>query len=167
VDEALRLERQVAEAEGTPGPDDPRAWARLLSAARLGSLLDNPEAAGVPAESVSRKLKELGVFNGPMALSILTWEDFSAVLSLVPTEGGKGEKDSSLGEVQTAYPVGLTAVSLSVADLEGVGWVVRWKNDAPGRDVSFLQHTLVWDGKAFKVRLRRGTIGQKVAQVVL
>ena len=28
LDEALRLERKVAEAEGTPGPDDPRRWAR-------------------------------------------------------------------------------------------------------------------------------------------
>ena len=26
LDEALRLERKVAEAEGTPGPDDPRRW---------------------------------------------------------------------------------------------------------------------------------------------
>ena len=42
VDEALRIERQVATAEGTPGPNDPRAWARMLSAgaARRASWAD-------------------------------------------------------------------------------------------------------------------------------
>ncbi|HEU4535818.1 MAG TPA: tetratricopeptide repeat protein, partial [Polyangiaceae bacterium] len=40
VDEALRVEREVAAGEGTPGPNDPRAFARLLSAARLGALLE-------------------------------------------------------------------------------------------------------------------------------
>ena len=32
IDEALRLERKVASGQGTPGPSDPRLWARLQSA---------------------------------------------------------------------------------------------------------------------------------------
>ena len=102
-DEALRIERQVASAEGVPGPNDPRGWARMLSAARLGRLLADKSAPAGQIESVSRKLKELGVFSGPAALVILTWEDYKAALSLV---GLDGDKEAPAGEPTVALPVG-------------------------------------------------------------
>lgn len=155
VDEALRLERQVATAEGTPGPDDPRAFARLLSAARLGRLLAEPGAPAGRAESVSRKLKELGVFAAPATLVIVTWEDFGAALSLVAVDG---DRDAALGEITHAIPAGLDAVLLPTADAERVRWVIRWRNDPPGRDVRFVRHTLAWDGKTFRVTVTPGLL---------
>jgi tetratricopeptide (TPR) repeat protein/Mg-chelatase subunit ChlD len=165
VDEALRIDRQVAAAEGTPGPNDPRAWARLLSAARLGRLLapESKPPAG-QSESVSRKLKELGVLNGPGALQILTWEDHGAALSLAAMDG---LKESTVGEATSALPVALTAVLLPAADLERLKWVVRWRNDPPGRGVSFVLHTLIWDGKSFKVSLQRGKLEAKDKEIAL
>src|SRR5262249_4638230 len=68
---------------------DPRAWARLLSAARLGRLLADGSGGASQAETASRKLKELGVLTGPAALLVLTWEDYGAALSLVGLDGGK------------------------------------------------------------------------------
>ena len=158
VDEALRLERQVATAEGTPGPNDPRAWARMLSAARLGRLLADTTAPAGQAESVSRKLKELGLWSGPAALLIVTWEDFGAALSLV---GLDGDKETPIGEATTALPMGLTSVLLAAGDVERLRWFVRWQRDPPGRDVAFVAHTVIWDGKAFKVKVSPGTLAAK------
>ena len=155
VDEALRLERQVATAEGTPGPNDPRAWARMASAARLGRLLADKSAPPSQAESVARKLKELGVFSGPAALIVLTWEDFGAALSLA---GLDGDKDAPIGEATTALPVGLVSVLLPAADVDRLRWVARFRHDPPGRDVAFVAHTLIWDGKTFAVRVKSGTL---------
>jgi tetratricopeptide (TPR) repeat protein len=157
VDEALRIERQVATAEGTPGPNDPRAWARLLSAARLSRLLAETQAAA-EREAASRKLKELGVLTGPAALVVLTWEDYGAALSLVSLDGGK---EAALGEATLGLPVGLSALLLAASDVERLKWTVRWKNDAPGRDVAFARYTLVWDGKAFRVNVATGKLAAK------
>ena len=164
VDEALRIDRQVSSAEGTPGPADPRAWARLLSATRLARLLDEKGAPQGQTESVSRKLKELQVLNAPAALQILTWEDFGAALSLVSLDGAK---EAPIGEATSALPVGLTAVLLPTADMERLKWVVRWSADPPDRDVAFVLHTVVWDGKAFKVTLRRESLGAKAKELAL
>jgi tetratricopeptide (TPR) repeat protein len=164
VDEALRVERQVASAEGTPGPNDPRAWARLLSASRLARLLDDASAPASERESVSRKLKELGVLNGPAALQILTWEDFGAALSLVATDGGK---EALVGEATTALPAGLAALLVSSADVTRLGWSVRWRNDPPGRDVAFVLSTVIWDGKTFRVKVRRETLSAKSKEATL
>jgi Ca-activated chloride channel homolog len=163
IDEALRLDRQVASAEGNPGPSDPRVWARLLSASRLGRLLAAPTPA-TPAESLSRKLKELQVFSGPGALVILTWEDMGAALSLASMEG---DKEKNVGEVTSAIPVGLISVLLPAGDTEKNRWVVRWHDDAPGRDVPFVLHTMIWDGKAFRVTVRKGTLAAKSRDVAL
>ena len=162
VDEALRIERQVATAEGTPGPDDPRAWARLLSAGRLGRLL--AEAGSGQTESASRKLKELGVLTGPAALVILTWEDFGAALSLAGSSGGQEEP---VGEATVGLPVGLDALLLPAADVDRLKWTVRWKNDPPGHDVAFVRTTLIWDGKTFRVSVSTGTLGAKSKEVAL
>lgn len=157
-DEALRIERQVASAEGVPGPNDPRGWARMLSAARLGRLLADKSAPAGQIESVSRKLKELGVFSGPAALVILTWEDYKAALSLV---GLDGDKEAPAGEPTVALPVGATAVLLPTGDVERLRWVARWRNDPPGREVGFVAHTLIWNGKAFSVKVQKGKLGVK------
>lgn len=164
VDEALRLQRQVAGAEGTPGPNDPRAWARLLSAARLGRLLADDKAPPGQAESVGRKLKELGLFNSPGALSILIWEDYAAALSLVTLDG---DKESPLGERTDALAAGVTATLLPLGDLPRVRWVVRWRDDPPKRGVAFTLETLTWDGKAFQIKLHPGTLPSAEKEIVL
>ena len=164
VDEALRIERQVATAEGTPGPNDPRAWARLLSAGRLGRLFADAAAGSGEAESASRKLKELGVLTGPGALLIVTWEDYATALALV---GMDGTKEAPAGEATLGVPVGLSALILPAGDVERLRWTVRWKNDPPGRDVAFVAHTLVWDGKAFHVKVVKGTLGAKEKEAAL
>ncbi|APR78494.1 Hypothetical protein A7982_03841 [Minicystis rosea] len=164
VDEALRLERQVATAEGTPGPNDPRAWARMLSAARLGRLLADTSAPASQAESVSRKLKELGVLSGPATLVIVTWEDYAAALSLAALDG---TKETPIGEATTALPMGLVAVIVPTAEAERLRWAVRWRSDAPGRDVAFTRHTITWDGKAFAVKVQAGKIAAKEKESLL
>jgi Ca-activated chloride channel family protein len=164
VDEALRIERQVATAEGTPGPSDPRAWARLFSAARLGRLYAESPAGSPQAEAASRKLKELGVLTGPAALVLLTWEDYGAHLSLV---GLDGLKETPVGEATSGPPVGLQALLLAATDVARLRWAVRWKDDPPGRDVAFVLHTLIWDGKAFRVEVTKGSLAAKDKEAVL
>jgi hypothetical protein len=130
----------------------------MLSAARLGRLLADTTAPPGQAESVSRKLKELGVFSGPAALVIVTWEDYAAALSLAALDG---DKETPIGEATAALPVGLAAVMLPAADADRLRWVVRWRNDPPGRDVAFVRHTVTWDGKSFKVMVTPGRLAAK------
>jgi tetratricopeptide (TPR) repeat protein len=159
VDEALRIEREVQTGEGSPGPDDPRYWARLWSAARLGALLDDPKAAGGAGakDPIARKLKELGLFSGPGTLALLTWEDHDAKLVL----GAADEKKETLvGEPTDAAPTGLYAVLLGQGAWDKQAWAVRWASDAPLRAVQFSVIRLSWDGKSFSVNVVRSAIKQ-------
>lgn len=161
VDEALRIDRDVSGGEGTPGPNDPRMFARLLSASRLGLLLEKPDpAAGVTPEAVSRKLKELQLFSGPGTLSLLRWDDLDAQLIL----GAADEKKEQLtGEATDAGVVGLYAVLASTEAWERAPHGVRFKSELPSRKVKFELITLTWDGKAFKVTTKKSDldVGQK------
>jgi tetratricopeptide (TPR) repeat protein len=175
VDEALRIQRQVASAEGTPGPSDPRVWARLWSAARIARLLAGDKApgeGGAPApanepgyaDSLARKLKELQLFSGPSSLVLLTWEDLDASLGLVALDG---DREAPLADVTDASTVGLTAASLAAGDLDRLRWAVRWRADPPGRDVKFTFHSVVWDGKSFVVKTRAETLSPGKKDVAL
>jgi tetratricopeptide (TPR) repeat protein len=156
VDEALRLDREVAGGEGTPGPSDPRMFARLLSAARLGALLDKPNpAAGITTEAVSRKLKELSLFSGPGTLALLTWEDLDAQLVL----GAADEKKEQLvGEATDAGAVGLYAVLVAPDAWERAAHAARYRSEVLPRRVPFRMITLAWSGKDFKVTLKKGEL---------
>lgn len=165
VDEALRLERRVASAQGTPGPTDPRRWARWMSAARLARLLEEPPKtpAGQPpvdaakhAEAVQRKLKELQLWNSPGTLALLTWEALDAELQLVTRSADK--KEVSLGESSSASAIGLVAALLSPSDVEGTSYGVRLTTPRRDDPVPVTLHLLTWDGQRFSVRLVRGVL---------
>jgi Ca-activated chloride channel homolog len=165
VDEALRIDREVASGEGTPGPNDPRMFARLLSASRLARLLDKPNpAAGVTPEAVSRKLKELTLFSGPGTLALLVWEDLDAQLVL----GAADERNESLlGEATDAGAVGLHAV-LSATEAWGrTPHAVRYRSEILRRRVPFTLVTLAWDGRAFQVTLKEGEVPAGAKQATL
>lgn len=165
VDEALRIDREVAGGEGTPGPNDPRMFARLLSASRLGVLLDKPDpAAGVTTEAVSRKLKELSLFSGPGTLSILTWEDLDAQIVL----GTADEKKEQLfGEATDAGVVGLYAVLSAPDSWERASHAARYKSEILQRKVPYRLVTLAWSGKDYKVTLKKGEIKPGAKQELL
>jgi len=97
---------------------------------------------------------------------VLTWEDLDASLSLLAVDRGTS-KDSPVGDLTEAPRVGLAAVLLASADLERVAWKVRWRSDPPGRKVSFLLHTIVWDGKAFRVTVAASSIAEDAKDVQL
>lgn len=157
VDEALRIERSVAEKEGTPGPDDPRRFARLLSAARLARLLASPpEKGNGPGgdeleRMVSRKLKELQLFRGPGTLVLLTWEDLQADLSLALNMGGR---DSGAGERVDASPAGLASLLLPPAEAQGAAFLAVARSEPLARPLTVKRHELVFDGKGFKVSVK-------------
>ena len=156
VDEALRIDREVSGGEGTPGPNDPRMFARLLSASRLGILLDKPDpAAGVTVEAVSRKIKELSLFSGPGTLSILTWDDLDAQL-VVGTADEK--KEQLIGEATDAGVVGLYSVLSAPDSWDRIPHAARYKSEILQRKVPFRLVTLVWSGKDFKVTTKKGEL---------
>ncbi|MBK7556219.1 MAG: hypothetical protein IPI55_16905 [Flavobacteriales bacterium] len=151
VDEAFRLERRVAESEGTPGPDDPRRWARLWSAARLARLLVNPpKDEGDPkklAESLNRRLKELQLFQGPGALVLVTWEDLNADVAV--GINGKAAEGTG-GESVDANRVGLAGVALP-ANHTNVALEATLRSGKKQDAVKMLRHDITFDGKSFKV----------------
>ncbi|MEO7110996.1 MAG: tetratricopeptide repeat protein, partial [Polyangiaceae bacterium] len=157
VDEALRIERDVAGGEGNPGPDDPRVFARLESATRLGALYaaPAPNSPIATTEAIARKLKELGLFSGPGTLAILTWEDRDAQLLI----GAADDKNNALaGETTDAGAVGLYSVLSANDAFAKVQHAVRWKADAPGRSVKFRVSLISWDGKTFHVTVKDGSL---------
>ncbi|HEY3822339.1 MAG TPA: VIT domain-containing protein [Polyangiaceae bacterium] len=156
VDEAFRVEHDVASGEGTPGADDPRYWARLWSAERLGVLLADPAKAGgaEASEGITRRLKQLQLFSGPGTLALVAWEDLDARLLLVNADA---KKETLTGEPNDAGESGLFAVFVQSDAWDRGPWAIRWKSDPPGRDVKFQLVTIAWDGKGFKVQVRPGT----------
>lgn len=171
VDEALRIERDVASGEGTPGrgvggagppgADDPRMFAKLLSASRLGLLLSKPDpAAGITTEAVSRKLKELALFSGPGALVLLSWADLDAHLVLTQADDRSRER---LGEITDAGAVGAFGVLAAEGTWEQAAHAVRSKAGPASRRVPFDLVTITWNGRAFAVTTKKGELrpGQK------
>ncbi|MBX3193213.1 MAG: tetratricopeptide repeat protein, partial [Labilithrix sp.] len=165
VDEALHIEREVAGGEGTPGPDDPRVFARMLSAARLAALLEKPDpASGATPEAIGRKLKELSLFSGPGSLALLTWDDLDAKLVL----GAADEKKETLaGEATDAGAVGLYAVLGGPDAWERSARAVRQRGDLLPRAVRFRLVVLSWDGTKFHVATKEGQLDAGAKQRAL
>ncbi|MEO6420268.1 MAG: VIT domain-containing protein, partial [Polyangiaceae bacterium] len=161
IDEALRIEREVATGEGSPGPNDPRYFARLWSAARLGILLGNPapNAPAGSAEAIHRKLKELQLFSGPGTLALVVWNDLDARLSLAAADE---KKEALAGETTDAGVTGLYSLLASNDTWEKTARAVRWKADAPGRSVKYKVVALTWDGKKFWVKIKDGELKPEV-----
>lgn len=153
LDEALRLERKVAEAEGTPGPDDPRRWARLASAARLAKAISAPPATEADpaklAEAMKRKLKELQLFQGPGSLVLLSWGDLAVDLSL-----SSADVAAARGELVDAAVVGLSGAFLPQGKGDGLHPEARVRGGHRSGPVKLTRHDLEWDGKSFKVKIR-------------
>jgi Ca-activated chloride channel family protein len=166
IDEALRLEREVSSGEGSPGPNDPRLWARLWSAARLGLLLQDPTPAGgkTAVDSIVRKLKELQLFSGPGTLALLTWQDLDASLVLT---GKEAEKDKLAGEVTDAGASGLYGLLVSTDAWNRNTWSARFKSDPRGRSVKFSVVELNWDGKAFSVKVKPGEVKPEAVEAAI
>jgi tetratricopeptide (TPR) repeat protein len=159
VDEAFRIEHDVASGEGTPGVDDPRYWARLWSAARLAELLADPSKAGGAdaTEGITRRLKQLQLFSGPGTLALVVWEDLDARLALVHTDAKDAKKETLTGEPNDAGESGLFALFVQSEAWTRGPWAVKWKADPPGRDVKFSLVAITWDGHAFQVAVRPAT----------
>ncbi|MBK6690646.1 MAG: hypothetical protein IPG50_00310 [Myxococcales bacterium] len=166
IDEALRIERDVATGEGSPGPNDPRYWARLWSAARLGALFADPKAAGGDGarEGIGRKLKEQGLFSGPGTMAMLLWEDLDAELVLVAADDNK---ETLPGEITDAGSTGLYAALMRPDAWGKQAWAVRWKSEPVDRPVRFRVVTVHWDGRAFAVTVQPGELLAQDRQAAL
>ncbi len=170
TDEALRLERKVATAQGNPGPTDPRRWARLASAARLARLLSHPDVQpGVDPErrahSIERELKQLALFNGPGTLVIASWEELDSDLLLVAESGDK--KDVALGDATDAAPAGLSAMLLATGDAASASFVTRLRSTPRDHAVAIRRTDITWDGKRFSVKLGEKTLAAGETSVAL
>ncbi len=153
IDEALRVERQVANAQGNPGPDDPRRWARLLSATRLSKLWVDPPKVGAPKQSsLERKLKELQLFTGPSTLVVLTWEDLDRRVALDTAEQPLNE-----AEATDAGDVGLYARQFSNGDVPQE-MVARLTSAPENRQLSVSRYDIAWDGTKFSISRKLGTL---------
>jgi tetratricopeptide (TPR) repeat protein/Mg-chelatase subunit ChlD len=152
TDEALRIERRVAEAEGSPGPRDPRRWARAWSGARLARLLVNPPQdqgdAQALAEGLKRRLKELQLFQGPSTMAVVTWEDLSVDLEVKP--GGA----VAVADAVDAAEVGLSALWLPAGAGGAAPLVANVRSGVRAGPVTLTRHDVAWDGKTFTVTTR-------------
>ncbi|MBX3182475.1 MAG: FecR domain-containing protein [Polyangiaceae bacterium] len=164
TDEALRIQRQVASAEGTPGPKDPRQWAKLLSAAGFARLLAEPPAdpPGQPPTdperrkaNLERKLKELQLFSGEGTLVILTWEDLAARVNLLTFEG---DVLAHVGDVNHAVEVGLSAALVPNSDYERLRYTAQLMSDLSDDPIALVRSDIRWDGQRFTVKVTRGAI---------
>jgi tetratricopeptide (TPR) repeat protein len=153
-DEALRLVRKVARAPGSPGPHDPRLFARLAAASLMARLLAEPPKevdARRLAESMSRDLAELQLFQGSGTLVILSWQDLAADLILTTRAGGKGE--AMAGEATDAAAVGLSALLLPAGKNPPIQ--VRLRSAMASRPLPLTAITIEHDGRVFKASLKR------------
>ncbi|HMJ15831.1 MAG TPA: hypothetical protein VK524_30655, partial [Polyangiaceae bacterium] len=172
IDEALRLERHVANAQGTPGPNDPRRWARLASAARLARLIDRPppllagetDSAERRKESMKRELKELQLFSGPGVLRVLTWEQLDADVQL---EARAGDAPLAVGDLTDAARAGLSALALSGPEATRVSSTARLRSLVRAGALPLALHEIAWDGKDFSVRVEQRSLSAGSSTVEL
>ena len=166
IDEALRLERKVATAQGRPGPNDPRRWARLWSAARLSRLLAEPPK-GQPAvkpAAIKRKLKELSLYRGPATLVVLPREDLSSQVVLTAEVG---DESMALGETTDAGPVGLYASLLGPEQLAKATLAARLRTTPREEKLGLWRHDIAWNGKDFTVTVQRATLDPEQTEAKL
>ena len=147
IDEALRIDKRVATAQGRPGPDDPRRWARVLSASRVAALLADPPK-GTSDGALQRKLKELQLMTGEGTLVLVTWPDLTSDVVLTTLVDGKA---TALGEAIDAAPVGLSGALLSSNDAARATLVARLRSVPRREPLNLLAQTVRWDGKTFSV----------------
>ncbi len=147
IDEALRLERRVANAQGNPGPEDPRHWARLSSAARLGRLLVS-EKNQDKREQITRRLKELQLFDGPGALVVVTWADLQSRFAL-STEFEK--QALRTGDLLSSSPVGLAAAMLSPEHMKSATLNATLASAHRSVPLTVQRCDITWDGQSFRV----------------
>jgi hypothetical protein len=162
VDEALRIERDIASGEGSPGPNDPRYFARLASAAHLAALLADP--ASPSKDAISRELKKLQLFSGPGMLALLTWEDYDARVELAAADE---KKETLAGEMSDAGAAGLYGLLLRSDGWDKQAWAVHCKSEPVARPLRFQVARLTWDGKSFAVVVSNGEVkaGEKQAAI--
>ena len=165
-DEALRIERKVARAPGSPGARDPRLFARLAAAAHMARLMAEPPKDADPkrlAESMSRDLAELQLFQGPGTLVVLAWEDLGA--ELIVRLAGKG--DALAGESIDAAAVGLSAVLLPAGKREIPVLQAHLRSAPPSRSLKLVAYTIKHDGKSFEVSAKRTELAAGQTDVAL
>jgi Ca-activated chloride channel family protein len=160
TDEALRIARKVMRAPGSPGPRDPRRIARLTAAALMARLLAEPPKDADPrrlAESVSRDLAELQLFQGPGTLVILSWQDLAADLVLSTRAGGKGE--AMAGEITDAAAAGLSSLLLPPGKRQTLPMQAHLRSAPAAKPLPLVVLTIEHDGRAFKAGLKRVELG--------
>jgi Ca-activated chloride channel homolog len=156
TDEALRVVRKVARAAGTPGPRDPRLFARLSAAALMARLLAEPPKDLDPArlaESMSRELAELQIFQGPGTLVLLSWQDLAMDLLVATKSGSKGE--ALAGEITDAAVVGLSSVLLPAGKAHTTPLFAHLRSAPSGRPLPITVLTIEHDGRTYRASLKR------------
>jgi hypothetical protein len=140
----------VAESDAQPGADDPRLHARLLASALLARLLEQSTADTQRAQALMRQLKQLHVLSSPGRLCVLTWDALDASLGL----------GAATGDTVDAGNVGLIALSGAAQSTEALLALVRARSERGAeRRVAYKLHELVFDGKAFSVKVTNGQAG--------
>ncbi len=152
VDEALRIERKVASGDGEPGPNDPRRFARLHSAARLAELLFDARKAKQKdkVRALERGLKRTQVLAGETTIALLVWEDYEAHLELNPVVD---EKTYPVSDRILSRGTGLFMIDLGSTPPDDLKLLVEKQDDAPRRTVPYTLIRIGWDGKAFRINL--------------
>jgi len=163
VDEALRIERRVASAPGSPGPEDSRRWARLLSAARIAELLETAEDEAL-RDGMRRRLKELQHFRAPGTLVLLSWQDLTVELELGVAREGRA---LVLGDATDAAPVGVSAVMLPPVALDGLDLSAQLRGLPRDRALEVTIHTITWAGGEFEVASRTAELAPGASAVAL
>lgn len=152
VDEALRLLRGVAEGDGKPGADDPRAQARMISGALIARQMADTKADPAQAEALVRRLKQLQLLTAPGRLVILTWENLDTSLAVA-----QAAPDGTLD----APEIGLFAFrgqGNAVDTLDALKAAVDVRTEKHDRQVGYTLHEIVFDGKAFTVKILAGQV---------
>jgi tetratricopeptide (TPR) repeat protein len=148
VDEALRLERKVAGGEGEPGPNDPRRWARLWSAARVARLMLTTTGGESLRQSMERSLRRLQVLSQPGVLFLVSWEDLEA---RVGASLGDGTRALASTDRSDASSSGLLALTTSPLQVPSVSVELKRAGGPSKRALRVTVTAIVFDGRRLGV----------------
>jgi tetratricopeptide (TPR) repeat protein/Mg-chelatase subunit ChlD len=156
-DEAFRIERKVASAEGQDIANDPRKWAPYLTVAKLWKMIKQPTPGdnAEKTEGLKRQLKRAQIFTDTKTMYLLTWDDYSAPLSLKIERSGN---DFRPADAVNAPLVGLAAVDLGPSAPKDLSITVQLNRTSVKRPIKYALMQITWDKKDFTGTLTEGEI---------
>ncbi len=81
--------------------------------------------------------------------------------------GKEGDKDAPLSEIAESSSIGISALEGAPGDDTRYTFWARFRKAPVGHEVGLMLHVIAWDGKAFRVTIKKAKLGVSDREIAL